>query len=108
MFDDFFRTVEGAGIALVPSSLASLPEPNGAVSAFVIQPALSRAELLPSVLETKRAAGAQTFAVDGYASIERRGHGCLPGLPGQDTTRPPAAPIPISLAPPDEAPRRIG
>jgi hypothetical protein len=30
-------------------------------------------ELLPSVLETKRAAGAQTFAVDGYASIERRG-----------------------------------
>jgi hypothetical protein len=31
-------------------------------------------ELLPSVLETKRASGAQTFAVDGYASIERRGH----------------------------------
>jgi len=30
-------------------------------------------ELLPSVLETKRASGAQTFAVDGYASIERRG-----------------------------------
>jgi len=31
-------------------------------------------ELLPSVLETKRASGAQTFAVDGYASIERRGN----------------------------------
>ncbi len=30
-------------------------------------------ELLPSVLETKRALGVQTFAVDGYASIERRG-----------------------------------
>ena len=30
-------------------------------------------ELLPSVLETKRAAGVQTFAVDGYASIETRG-----------------------------------
>ena len=30
-------------------------------------------ELLPSVLETKRASGIQTFAVDGYASIERRG-----------------------------------
>ena len=30
-------------------------------------------ELLPSVLETKRAAGVQTFAVDGYASIERKG-----------------------------------
>jgi len=31
-------------------------------------------ELLPSVLETKRASGAQTFSVDGYASIERRGN----------------------------------
>ena len=31
-------------------------------------------DLLPSVLETRRAAGAQTFAVDGYASIERRGN----------------------------------
>lgn len=31
-------------------------------------------ELLPSVLETKRASGAQTFAVDGYASLERRGN----------------------------------
>ena len=30
-------------------------------------------ELLPSVLETRRAAGVQTFAVDGYASIERKG-----------------------------------
>lgn len=30
-------------------------------------------ELLPSVLETKRAAGVQTFAVDGYASLERKG-----------------------------------
>jgi hypothetical protein len=31
-------------------------------------------ELLPSVLETKRSSGVQTFAVDGYASIERRGN----------------------------------
>jgi hypothetical protein len=31
-------------------------------------------ELLPSVLETKRASGVQTFAVDGYASVERRGN----------------------------------
>jgi hypothetical protein len=31
-------------------------------------------ELLPSVLETKRASGAQTFAVDGYTSIERKGN----------------------------------
>lgn len=30
-------------------------------------------DLLPSVLETRRSHGAQTFAVDGYASIERRG-----------------------------------
>ncbi len=30
-------------------------------------------DLLPSVLETKRASGIQTFAVDGYASLERKG-----------------------------------
>jgi hypothetical protein len=31
-------------------------------------------DLLPSVLETRRARGVQTFAVDGYASIERKGN----------------------------------
>jgi hypothetical protein len=31
-------------------------------------------DLLPSVLETRRASGAQTFSVDGYASIERKGN----------------------------------
>ncbi len=31
-------------------------------------------ELLPSVLETKRASGVQSFAVDGYASVERSGN----------------------------------
>jgi hypothetical protein len=31
-------------------------------------------DLLPSVLETKRASGAQTFAVDGYISVERKGN----------------------------------
>jgi len=31
-------------------------------------------ELLPAVLETKRAGGSQTFAMDGYASLERRGN----------------------------------
>ncbi len=31
-------------------------------------------ELLPSVLETKRASGVQTFAVDGYAALERKGN----------------------------------
>ena len=31
-------------------------------------------ELLPSVLETKRASGVQSFSVDGYASIERHGN----------------------------------
>src|SRR3954469_11002833 len=30
-------------------------------------------QLLPSLLETKRHAGAQRFSVDGYASVERRG-----------------------------------
>lgn len=31
-------------------------------------------DLLPSVLETRRSTGSQTFAVDGYASIERKGN----------------------------------
>jgi len=31
-------------------------------------------DLLPSVLETKRASGVQTFSIDGYASLERRGN----------------------------------
>ena len=31
-------------------------------------------DLLPSVLETKRSSGVQSFSVDGYASIERRGN----------------------------------
>ncbi len=31
-------------------------------------------ELLPSVLETKRASGVQSFAVDGYAALERKGN----------------------------------
>src|SRR3569833_2369845 len=31
-------------------------------------------DLLPSVLETRRSTGAQTFAVDGYAAIERKGN----------------------------------
>ncbi|MCA9677817.1 MAG: hypothetical protein H6709_08690 [Kofleriaceae bacterium] len=30
-------------------------------------------DLLPSVLETRRATAAQTYAVDGYASVERKG-----------------------------------
>lgn len=31
-------------------------------------------DLIPSVLETKRASGAQVFSADGYSSIERRGN----------------------------------
>jgi hypothetical protein len=31
-------------------------------------------DLLPSVLETRRSTGSQTFAVDGYASVERKGN----------------------------------
>jgi hypothetical protein len=30
-------------------------------------------DLLPSVLETKKASGAQTFSVDGYSGVQRRG-----------------------------------
>lgn len=37
-------------------------------------------DLLPSVLETKKSSGVQTFSIDGYASIETRGNldGILP------------------------------
>ena len=37
-------------------------------------------DLLPSILETKKSSGVQTFSVDGYASIETRGNldGILP------------------------------
>ena len=31
-------------------------------------------DLLPSVLETKKASGVQTFSIDGYASVETRGN----------------------------------
>ncbi len=31
-------------------------------------------DLLPSILETKRASGVQTFSIDGYASLDRRGN----------------------------------
>jgi hypothetical protein len=43
----------------------STPEANGVVNFSM--------DLLPSVLETKRQSGVQTFSIDGYASIERRG-----------------------------------
>jgi hypothetical protein len=38
-------------------------------------------QLLPSLLETKRRPAAQRFSIDGYASVERRGHpdALLPG-----------------------------
>lgn len=38
-------------------------------------------QLLPSLLETKRRPSAQRFSIDGYASVERRGHvdALLPG-----------------------------
>jgi hypothetical protein len=44
----------------------SSPEANDIVSFSL--------ELLPSVLEAKRSHGVQTFSIDGYASIERRGN----------------------------------
>ncbi|MGB1277649.1 MAG: vWA domain-containing protein, partial [Nannocystaceae bacterium] len=45
----------------------------------MVSPALSDVidfsmELLPSILEVKRDAGQQTFSIDGYASVERRGN----------------------------------
>lgn len=46
-------------------SIFSSPEANGVVNFSM--------ELLPSVLETRRQSGVQTFSIDGYASIERHG-----------------------------------
>jgi hypothetical protein len=59
--------VEAAGIDLVDLfGVFQSAEANDVVNFSL--------ELLPSVLETKRASGVQSFAVDGYASIERRGN----------------------------------
>jgi hypothetical protein len=66
-----FREGAGDGVgeaALLPDLLVALRSPE---AADVVNFSL---ELLPSVLETKRQSGAQTFALDGYASIERRGN----------------------------------
>ncbi|MCK5800310.1 MAG: hypothetical protein KAI47_24135 [Deltaproteobacteria bacterium] len=46
-------------------SIFSSPEANGVVNFSM--------ELLPSVLETRRQGGVQSFSIDGYASVERRG-----------------------------------
>ena len=59
---------KGFGQALDMADLLavfSMPEANGIVNFSM--------RLLPSVLETKRASGVQTFSIDGYASIERQG-----------------------------------
>jgi hypothetical protein len=63
------RGDDAGGLALeLPDLFAVLRSPEASdVVSFSL-------ELLPSVLETKRASGAQTFSMDGYASIERRGN----------------------------------
>jgi hypothetical protein len=62
------RDEEGAGALELPDLFFALRSPEASdIVSFSL-------ELLPSVLETKRAAGAQTFAMDGYASLERRGN----------------------------------
>ncbi len=68
--------VIGAGLEL-PDLFFALrsPEANDVVNFSL--------ELLPSVLETKRAGGAQTFSMDGYASIERRGGAAVAVHPGR-------------------------
>lgn len=67
--EDTLRSPEALGNSIdlvdLVSALGS-PEAND-VASFSL-------DLLPSVLETKRSSGAQTFAVDGYASVERKGN----------------------------------
>jgi hypothetical protein len=67
--EDSAHGSEALGSALdVVDLFATLGSPEAAdVANFSL-------DLLPSVLETKRASGVQTFAIDGYASIERRGN----------------------------------
>jgi hypothetical protein len=67
--EDSAHGSEALGSALdVVDLFASLGSPEAAdVANFSL-------DLLPSVLETKRASGVQTFTIDGYASIERRGN----------------------------------
>jgi hypothetical protein len=72
--------VEGTGMGVGPEAdLADLSRLVGATGvADVVDFSL---QLLPSLLETKRRAAAQLFSIDGYASVERRGHldALLPG-----------------------------
>ncbi|MFW5920945.1 MAG: hypothetical protein ACOCUS_03840 [Polyangiales bacterium] len=63
-----FGAEAGAASAMRMLDLLSVfesPEANDVVNFSL--------DLLPSVLETKRAAGQQTFSVDGYSGVERRG-----------------------------------
>jgi hypothetical protein len=63
-----FGTEAGAANALNMLDLLNVfqsPEANDVVNFSL--------DLLPSVLETKRASGQQTFSVDGYSGVERRG-----------------------------------
>lgn len=67
--DDRVAATESLGSAIdIVDLFSALQSPEAAdIANFSL-------DLLPSVLETKRASGVQTFSVDGYASIERRGH----------------------------------
>jgi hypothetical protein len=66
----------GAGAGVNLAELAQLVTTPGV--ADVVDFSL---QLLPSLLETKRRPSAQRFSIDGYASVERRGHldALLPG-----------------------------
>jgi hypothetical protein len=59
---------ETAGALALPdlASVLGSPEANDVVNFSL--------DLMPSVLETKRSAAAQAFAIDGYTSVERRGN----------------------------------
>ncbi len=65
--DDGARDAGGAALELVDLAAALASPEAHDIASFSL-------ELLPSVLETRRATGVQTFAVDGYASIERAGN----------------------------------
>jgi hypothetical protein len=74
--------VEGAGLGLGAGPQADLADLSRLVGATGVADVVDFSlQLLPSLLETKRRAAAQLFSIDGYASVERRGHldALLPG-----------------------------
>ncbi len=56
LFDDYVRALRGTGVAVHRSDLRTLPQPDGRVVAYCIQPVLAAETLAPALLATADAA----------------------------------------------------